>query len=228
MTIVGMEALLRWRHPERGLVPPSEFIAVAEERGFIVVIGDWVLRTACRDARRFRDRGFPDFRVAVNISARQFHDEALISLVESALKESGLDPRCLELEITESIAMENVELTLALLKKLREIGVSIAIDDFGTGHSSLNYLKRFPIDALKIDKSFVEDVPDGFEDAAIVRSVIQLAQGLNLRVIAEGVEKLEQLDFLRENGCGEVQGYYFSYPLAAEEFERLFERGVAV
>ena len=228
MKIVGMEALLRWRHPERGLVPPSEFIAVAEDRGFIVVIGDWVLRTACRDARRFRDRGFPGFRVAVNISARQFHDEALISLVESALKESGLDARCLEVEITESIAMQNVELTLAVLKKLREIGVSIAIDDFGTGHSSLNYLKRFPIDALKIDKSFVDDVPDRFEDVAIVRSVIQLAQGLNLRVIAEGVEKLEQLDFLRDNGCGEVQGYYFSYPIAAADFERLFERGVAV
>lgn len=228
MTIIGMEALLRWRHPDRGLVGPAEFIAVAEERGFIVVIGDWVLRTACRDARRFRDRGIPEFRVAVNISARQFHDEALISLVESALNESGLDPHCLELEITESIAMENVELTLVVLKKLREIGVSIAIDDFGTGHSSLNYLKRFPIDALKIDKSFVEDVPDRFEDAAIVKAVIQLAQGLNLRVIAEGVEKLEQLDFLRANGCGEVQGYYFAYPLAAAAFEELYERGVAV
>jgi len=223
MRIVGMEALLRWRHPERGLVPPSGFIAVAEDRGFIVDIGDWVLRTACVEARRFRN-----FRVAVNISARQFHDQALISTVESALAESGLDPRCLELEITESVAMENVDLTLTVLSRLRQIGVQIAIDDFGTGHSSLNYLKRFPIDALKIDKSFVEDVPDRFEDAAIVRSVIQLAQGLNLRVVAEGVEKVEQLDFLREHGCREVQGYYFSYPLAADAFAQLFEKGIAV
>jgi len=211
--IVGMEALLRWRHPARGLVEPAEFIAVAEERGFIVTIGEWVLRTACREARRY-----PDFRVAVNISARQFRDQALIPLVASVLAESGLEPRRLELEITESVAMENIELTLIVLQGLREIGVSIAIDDFGTGHSSLNYLKRFPIDALKIDKSFVEDVPDGFEDAAIVRSVIQLAKGLNLRVIAEGVEKLEQLEFLRENDCREVQGYYFAYPLSADEF----------
>ena len=228
MKIVGMEALLRWRHPERGLVPPSEFIAVAEDRGFIVVIGDWVLRTACHEARRFRDRGYPEFRVAVNISARQFRDQALIPLVESALSQSGLNPKCLELEITESVAMENIELTLTVLKELREIGVSIAIDDFGTGHSSLNYLKRFPIDALKIDRSFVEDVPDRFEDAAIVRSVIQLAHGLNLRVVAEGVEKREQLEFLREHDCREVQGYYFSYPLASAEFLELFERGIAV
>ena len=207
--IVGMEALLRWKHPTRGLVEPAEFIGVAEERGFIVTIGEWVLRTACREARRY-----PGLRVAVNISARQFRDEALIPLVASALSESGLSPKYLELEITESVAMENIELTLKVLQGLREIGVSIAIDDFGTGHSSLSYLKRFPIDALKIDKSFVEDVPDRFEDVAIVRSVIQLAKGLNLRVVAEGVETAEQLKFLRENGCGEVQGYYFAVPSA--------------
>jgi len=226
MRIVGMEALLRWRHPERGLVPPAGFITLAEERGFIVVIGDWVLRTACREARRFHDRGFHDFRVAVNISPRQFRDETLIATVESALAESKLDPKCLELEITESVAMENVDMTITLLARLRRIGVSIAIDDFGTGHSSLNYLKRFPMDALKVDKTFVEDLPDRFEDAAIVRSVIQLAQGLNLRVIAEGVETKEQLDFLQTNGCHEVQGYYFSFPLPAEEFTALFERGI--
>jgi diguanylate cyclase (GGDEF)-like protein/PAS domain S-box-containing protein len=228
MKIVGMEALLRWRHPERGLVGPAGFIAVAEDRGFIVTIGDWVLRTACREARRFRDLGFPDFRVAVNISARQFRDQSLMATVEAALAESELDPRCLEVEITESVAMENVDLTLAVLASLRRIGVSIAIDDFGTGHSSLNYLKRFPLDALKIDRSFVEDVPDRFEDVAIVRAVIQLAHGLNLRVIAEGVETKEQLTFLQDNGCSEVQGYYFSYPLPANEFAELFDRGVAV
>jgi diguanylate cyclase (GGDEF)-like protein/PAS domain S-box-containing protein len=228
MKIVGMEALLRWRHPERGLVTPAGFMEVAEDRGFIVVIGDWVLRTACREARRFRDRGFPEFRVAVNISPRQFRDQTLISTVESALAESGLNPRCLEIEITESVAMENVELTLTLLTRLRQIGVAIAIDDFGTGHSSLNYLKRFPIDALKIDRAFVEDLPDRFEDAAIVRAVIQLAHGLNLRVVAEGVETAEQLAFLRAHGCHEVQGYYFSYPLPAAEFAELFDRGIAV
>jgi diguanylate cyclase (GGDEF)-like protein/PAS domain S-box-containing protein len=228
MKIVGMEALLRWRHPERGLVGPADFIAVAEDRGFIVTIGDWVLRTACREARRFRDRGIPEFRVAVNISARQFRDQSLMATVESALAESQLDPRCLEVEITESVAMENVDLTLAVLARLRQIGVLIAIDDFGTGHSSLNYLKRFPLDALKIDRSFVEDIPDRFEDVAIVRAVIQLAQGLNLRVIAEGVETKEQLAFLQDNGCREVQGYYFSYPLPAADFAELFDRGVAV
>jgi diguanylate cyclase (GGDEF)-like protein/PAS domain S-box-containing protein len=228
MKIVGMEALLRWRHPERGLVTPAGFIGVAEDRGFIVVIGDWVLRTACREAMRFRERGFPEFRVAVNISARQFRDQTLISTVEAALAESGLDPRCLEIEITESVAMENVELTLTLLTRLRQIGVAIAIDDFGTGHSSLNYLKRFPLDALKIDRAFVEDLPDRFEDVAIVKAVIQLAHGLHLRVVAEGVETAEQLEFLRAHGCHEVQGYYFSYPLPAAEFAELFDRGVAV
>ena len=221
MRIVGMEALLRWNHPERGLVVPADFIGLAEERGMILEIGEWVLRGACREARRFHERGLSDFRVAVNISARQFRDEALVATVESALADSGLDPRCLELEITESVAMENVTLTMTTLAQLRKLGISIAIDDFGTGHSSLSYLKRFPIDALKIDKSFVDDLPDGVEDTAIVTSVIQLANGLGIRVIAEGVERVEQLEFLRENGCREVQGFYFSYPVPAAEIEKL-------
>jgi len=226
MKIVGMEALLRWHHPQRGLMAPGSFISVAEERGHIVVIGDWVLRTACRQARSFLDKGLQEFRVAVNLSARQFRERGLAESVEAAVNAAGIDPHCLELEITESVAMENVELTLKILTTLRKIGITIAIDDFGTGHSSLSYLKRFPIDTLKIDRGFVEDLPDRFEDAAIVRSVIQLARGLNLRVIAEGVETREQLTFLRQHDCREVQGYFFSYPVPAAEFERLLEDGL--
>ncbi len=219
MRIIGMEALLRWRHPERGLMSPGSFLSVAEERGFIVLIGDWVLRTALQQARVFIEMGFPDFRVAVNLSARQFRELSLVEDIESAVKQSKVDPRCLELEITESVAMENIELTFKVLERLRRTGISIAIDDFGMGHSSLSYLKRFPIDALKIDRNFVEDLPDRFEDAAIVRSVIELAQGLNLRVVAEGVETKPQFDFLKEHGCREVQGFYFGFPVPAPQFQ---------
>ena len=228
LSIVGMEALLRWNHPQRGVVTPEHFIGLAEDRGLILPIGDWVIREACHAARRFHDHGFPRFRVAVNLSARQFRDPSLLSTVESALADSGIDPRTLELEITESVAMQDVELTMSALTEFRKRGVTIAIDDFGTGHSSLSYLKRFPIDALKIDKGFVLDLPDKFEDAAIVSSVIQLANGLGLRVIAEGVEKREQLDFLRDAGCRELQGYYFSYPVPLEEVEKLVGQGVSV
>src|SRR6266849_5181039 len=215
LRIVGMEALLRWNHPERGILTRGSFISVAEERCFIVVIGDWVLRTACRQAKQFRDRFQQDLRVSVNISARQFREQTLVSSIEDALRDSGLEPRCLELEITESVAMENVDLTIAVLARLRHIGITIAIDDFGTGHSSLNYLKRFPIDTLKIDRSFVEDLPDRFEDAAIVRAVLELARGLDLRVVAEGVETKEQLEFLQGHECREVQGFYFAEPMPA-------------
>jgi len=219
MRIVGMEALLRWRHPERGLMTPENFLSVAEERGFIVLIGDWVLRTALNQARAFRDLGFHDFRVAVNLSARQFRELSLVESIENAIEQSRLEPNFLELEITESVAMENIDLTLKVLERLRRTGISIAIDDFGMGHSSLSYLKRFPIDCLKIDRNFVEDLPDRFEDAAIVRSVIELAQGLNLRVVAEGVETKPQLDFLRDHGCREVQGFYFGFPVPAPQFQ---------
>ena len=222
LKVTGMEALLRWKHPSRGIIPPAEFINVAEERGYIVVIGDWVLRKACEQAVAFHERGYPELRVAVNISPRQFREQTLVPRVEAAVTESGIDPRLLELEITESVAMENVELTLAVLTQLRALGISIAIDDFGTGHSALSYLKRFPIDALKIDRGFVEDLPERVEDAAIVKSVIQLAQGLNLRVVGEGVERKEQLEFLRDNNCTEVQGFFFGLPLRAPDFEKAF------
>lgn len=219
--VCGVEALLRWKHHSRGIIRPADFIGVAEERGMIIVIGDWVIREACRYARRLHDLGREGLRVAVNISARQFRDQTLLSTVEAALAESQIDPRCLELEITETVAMENVELTMRTLAALRRTGVTIAIDDFGTGHSSLSYLKRFPIDALKIDRAFVQDLPNGFEDAAIVKSVIQLAHGLNLRVVAEGVETADQLMFLRTHHCGEVQGFLFSEPLPADELEAM-------
>jgi diguanylate cyclase (GGDEF)-like protein/PAS domain S-box-containing protein len=221
MKVVGMEALLRWRHPERGILSPGSFLSVAEERGFIVLIGDWVLRQACAQAKMFRQAGLPEFRVAVNLSPRQFREQTLVESIESALKETGLDPHCLELEITESVAMENVDLTVNQLNRLRKIGISIAIDDFGMGHSSLSYLKKFPIDALKIDRGFVEDLPERVEDAAIVRSVIELAQGLNLRVVAEGVETKQQLDFLRQQNCREVQGFYFGFPVPPHEFQKM-------
>ncbi|HEX7832010.1 MAG TPA: EAL domain-containing protein [Thermoanaerobaculia bacterium] len=225
MQVVGMEALLRWKHPQRGMILPESFIRVAEERGLILPIGEWVLRRACREAKRFQDLGHPHFRVAVNISARQFRDPLLLAAIQDALAQAGLPPDSLELEITETVAMEDVELTMSTLTQLRKLGVAIAIDDFGTGHSSLAYLKRFPLDALKIDRSFVADLPDKFEDAAIVSSVIQLANGLGLRVVAEGVERRDQLDFLLEAGCREVQGYYFSYPVRPHDIEVLLGGG---
>ena len=221
MTVVGMEALLRWIHPERGMILPEEFIGVAEDRGLILPIGDWVLRQACLDVRRFHERGLTGFRVAVNLSPRQFRDPSLGAAVASALRDSGIPAETLELEITEGVAMENVALTMTTLEEFRASGVSIAIDDFGTGHSSLSYLRRFPLDALKIDRAFVKDLPDKFEDAAIVNAVIGLATGLGLRVIAEGVETAEQLAFLREAGCHEVQGFYFCPGVPIEKLESL-------
>jgi EAL domain-containing protein (putative c-di-GMP-specific phosphodiesterase class I) len=211
-------------HPRRDCA--RDFISVAEDRGYIVVIGDWVLRTACHRAVSLVERGYEGVRVAVNLSARQFREQTLASRVETILARTKLDPRLLELEITESVAVENVELTLGVLTQLRSLGISIAIDDFGTGHSALSYLKRFPIDTLKIDRSFVQDLLAP-ADAAIVRSIIQLAEGLNLRVVAEGVERKEQLDFLAANGCKEVQGFYFGSPIRSADVDQLFTRTVA-
>jgi diguanylate cyclase (GGDEF)-like protein/PAS domain S-box-containing protein len=218
--IVGAEALLRWEHPELGTLLPEVFIGVAEDRGLILRIGEWVVREACRAAKRIHLAGLPRFRMAVNLSARQFRDARLLTCVKEAIAESGIDPETLELEITESVAMENVELTMSTLADLRRLGVAIAIDDFGTGHSALAYLKRFRIDAVKIDRSFVQDLPDAFADAAIVSSVVQLANGLGLRAVAEGVETREQLAFLAESGCREAQGFLFSRPLPLDEIER--------
>ncbi len=221
--IIGMEALIRWEHPERGTILPSEFISYAEETGLIIPIGEWVMRTACAQNRAWQDAGFPPMRVTVNLSARQFQQKNLVERVMSILRETGLDPQWLELEITETVAMQDVEQTISTLRELRDLGVRIAIDDFGTGYSSFNYLKYFPNNTLKIDRSFVRDVTEGREDAAITKAIIALAQNLNLKVIAEGVETEEQLAFLKLQQCDEIQGYLFSRPLPAEEFTRMLK-----
>ncbi|MBI5918626.1 MAG: EAL domain-containing protein [Nitrosomonadales bacterium] len=218
--VCGAEALIRWRHPEKGFISPAEFIPVAEETGQIVAIGEWVLRTACAQLAEWRRLGLPVFPVAVNLSIRQLLQPALVNLVSEVLAETGLAPGDLELEITEGIMMGDTKSALAFLAKMHEMGVQLSIDDFGTGFSSLNYLKNLPVDKLKIDQSFVRDIETDTSDAAIVRSIISLGHRLELQVIAEGVETLEELDFLRIRGCDQIQGYYFSRPLPADEFER--------
>ncbi|WP_229257532.1 sensor domain-containing protein [Duganella callida] len=216
--ITGMEALLRWRHPTLGMVSPARFIGVAEETGLIVGIGSWVLRTACAQARAWQDAGLPPLRVAVNLSARQFQDQRLSDEVQAALEDSGLAPPYLELELTESLMMHNVQAAVGAIESLKRLGIALSIDDFGTGYSSLAYLKQFPVDYLKIDQSFVRDMLTEPKVAAIVRSVIALGHSLGFRIIAEGVETAEQQAYLREQRCDEMQGYYFSRPLAPDAF----------
>jgi diguanylate cyclase (GGDEF)-like protein/PAS domain S-box-containing protein len=215
--MTGVEALLRWRHPDLGMVSPDDFIPLAEETGLIVSIGEWVLRTACGQARTWQKSGLPPLRVAVNISGRQFRQTDFVDMVEGVLTQSGLDPQYLELEITESVAMENVEETIETLTALKERGLCLAIDDFGTGYSSLSYLKRFPITSLKIDRSFINEVGTDPNDAAIASSVIALAQAMSLKVVAEGIETEEQLRFLVARGCTEGQGFLFSRPVPPVE-----------
>ncbi|QJD98659.1 EAL domain-containing protein [Massilia forsythiae] len=214
--IVGVEALIRWRHAERGVVSPTEFIPLAEETGLIVPIGEWVLRTACNQARIWQRPGRRPLRVAVNLSAKQFKDENLSQIVLSALHDTGLDPRLLELELTEGTLMDDAKATLATLEQLRGIGVYLSIDDFGTGYSSMNYLKRFDVRALKIDRSFISGLPQDSENAAITRAIIAMAHGLKMVVVAEGVETGEQLVMLEEYGCDLVQGFYLGRPAPAD------------
>lgn len=223
--IVGFEALTRWQHPQRGLVSPMEFIPIAEETGLIVPIGQWVLQSACAQNKAWQDVGLSPLYVAVNLSGCQFREPNLIDMVAQVLKNTGLNPQFLELELTESIVMENAAKTIETLKKLKELGVQLSIDDFGTGYSSLSYLKRFPIDTLKIDRSFVMDIPADPDDAAIATAVITLAHSLEMQVIAEGVETEEQLVFLHRYGCDKMQGYLFSRPVATEAFEELLRKG---
>ena len=215
--IVGMEALLRWQHPTLGLIPPDRFIRVAENTGLIVPIGEWVLRTACATVRRWQDQGIPTVPVAVNVSAVQFRQEEFPSVVKRVLQETKLDARYLQLELTESLLLGQGEGILPLLRQLKSTGVKLAIDDFGTGYSSLSYLRHFPVDKLKIDRSFVKAVVTDADDAAITAAIISMGRSLNLKVIAEGVEDEGQMSFLRAHGCDEIQGYYFSKPLSAEE-----------
>ncbi|MGB8954539.1 MAG: EAL domain-containing protein, partial [Tumebacillaceae bacterium] len=223
--IVGMEALTRWDSPEYGMVSPATFIPIAENSGLIVPIGEWILRTACRQNQVWQEAGYPPMRVSVNLSTRQFELPDLVETVAAILEETGLSPEYLKLEITESLAMQNPDSAIQQLHALKQLGIEIAIDDFGTGYSSLNYLKKFPIDTLKIDRSFVGDIPGDSDDAAIVTAIIAMAHNLKINVIAEGVETEEQLVFLREQRCDEMQGYLFSRPVPAEEFEALLIEG---
>lgn len=222
--LTGAEALLRWNHPRRGMVPPGEFIPVIEELGLVVEVGEWVLREACRQLRAWHLAGVRVPKVSVNISARQFSDGTLGRRIASILQDTELSPACLELELTESILMREVSEAMQILDNLKRLGLSIAVDDFGTGYSSLNYLKQFPIDVLKIDRTFVDGLPSGEQDAQIARAIIAMAHSLNLAVIAEGVETQDQLGFLREHGCDEVQGYLFGRPMPARQFEAQFSR----
>ena len=219
--MLGAEALLRWDNPVLGKVPPNLFIALAEEYGLITAIGEWVLDTVCAQISAWQGAGLGSIKVAVNLSGKQFAQDRTVPFVEATLRKYGLDPACLGIEITESTVMGDPDKAVAALSCLKDIGVSISLDDFGTGYSSLGYLKRFPIDVLKIDKSFVDDVTTSSSDAAIALSVISLAHNLHMRVIAEGVETREQVDFLTRHGCDEMQGYYFSRPLAVEAFTAL-------
>jgi diguanylate cyclase (GGDEF)-like protein len=222
--IIGVEALLRWKHPLRGLVPPLDFIPLAEETGLIVPIGEWVLATACARAKAWQSRGQPELSVAVNLSARQFADNMLLAKLTRIIHASGLDPSLLELEITESVVMSNAEGAVRVLEKLKSIGVQIAIDDFGTGYSSLAYLKRFPINTLKIDRSFIRDIPADSGDMKITRAIIAMAHSLRLKVVAEGVETAAQLQFLRSQCCDAVQGYFLHRPLREDELADVLKR----
>jgi EAL domain-containing protein (putative c-di-GMP-specific phosphodiesterase class I) len=217
--IIGAEALVRWRHPERGLVPPAEFSPLAEATGLVVQVGEWVLETACAQAQAWKDAGLPPVRLAVNVSAREF-TSALPGRVAETLKRYGLEPSWLELEITESTLMHSIDRVIGIMDRITALGVTLSLDDFGTGYSSLSYLKRFPIDTLKIDRSFTTGIPTDANDCAIASTIISIAQQLKHKVIAEGVETVEQLAFLKTSGCDEVQGYLFSKPLPAAEFEK--------
>lgn len=220
------EALVRWRHPERGMVPPGDFIGLAEETGLIVSIGEIVLREACRQACEWQRQGLAPLRVSVNLSVHQLRQGKLVSLVRQVLEESGLEPRYLELELTESQLLDSVEHIISTFQQLRELGVKLAIDDFGTGYSSLSYLKRFPVDYVKIDQAFIRGLGEGTEDAAITQAIIAMAHSLGLKVVAEGVENQVQLDFLKANGCDEVQGYLISRPLEAAALATLLTQGL--
>jgi EAL domain-containing protein (putative c-di-GMP-specific phosphodiesterase class I) len=224
--IVGVEALVRWNHPDLGLVYPDEFIPLAEDTGLIIPLGEYVLKEACRQARAWQDQGLPPVPVAVNVSARQFQLGRSVERVREALAETRLEARWLTLELTESAVMKDPGLAIDALGELRELGVSIAIDDFGTGHSSLAYLKRFPLTHLKIDKAFVRTLLVDPRDAAITRAIIGMAHSLGLLAVAEGVETESQLEFLRAPRCDELQGYLFSPPKPADEVAELLEQGV--
>ena len=215
--ITGLEALLRWQHPELGLVSPDKFIRIAENTGLIVPIGEWVLRAACTQARKWQEEGLPAVSMAVNVSAVQFRREGFCELVRRTVHDTGLDARYLELELTESLLLANAEVTVSVIQQLNSMGLTLAIDDFGTGYSNFSYMRQFQVSKLKIDRSFIRDVAANPNDAAITAAIIGMAKGLGLKVIAEGVENEEQISFLRTHHCDEIQGYYFSKPLTVDK-----------
>lgn len=219
--IVGVEALVRWQHPTKGLIPPLDFIPIAEETGMITKIGEWVLQTACRQSKAWQDAGLPPLFMAVNLSARQFHHQNLLTVISEVVEKSGIAPEKLVLEITETVAMKNADYTIQVLQALQSKGIQIALDDFGIGYSSLIYLKRFPINSLKIDRSFIQDIHTNSEGAIIARTILALAKNLKYVVVAEGVETVEQLVFLKDLECDHMQGYLFSKPLPVEEITEL-------
>lgn len=221
--IVGFEALIRWRHPEKGILSPAGFVQVAEETGLIVPIGRWVLFEACRQLKEWEEAGYHDISIAVNLSARQFKDADLVSTVKEAIELHQIDPKKLDLEITESIALENIEYSVEIIQNLKDLGVKFSLDDFGTGYSSMNYLKHLPVNNLKIDKSFLDRVSDNASDQKIVSAIITLAQTLDLVVIAEGVESKEQAVFLKDINCNRAQGYLYSKPVPQDEAGKLLE-----
>jgi diguanylate cyclase (GGDEF)-like protein/PAS domain S-box-containing protein len=223
-TIFGAEALVRWIHPDLGMVSPGTFIPLAEETGLIMPIGEWVLRAACAQGKAWQDEGLGHLIIAANLSGRQFRQQPLVHTVDDILKSTGFDPRCLELEITESVLVQSVEDTITALKRLKDMGLRVSVDDFGTGYSSLTYLKRFPIDTLKIDQSFTRDIATDPGDAAITAAIIAMAEGLKMAVIAEGVETEEQRECLRQRGCRLMQGYLFSRPVPADQFRLLLQK----
>ncbi|MBD1889169.1 bifunctional diguanylate cyclase/phosphodiesterase [Coleofasciculus sp. FACHB-SPT9] len=221
--ITAMEALVRWQHPTLGLVSPAKFIPIAEANGSIVQIGEWVLRTACAQTRAWQLAGFPPIRISVNLSARQFEQPNLVEVVNQTLEETGLKASYLELEVTESLLMGDVQRSVNTLEQLRNLGILLALDDFGTGYSSLNYLKRFPVTMLKIDRSFVQDVTSNPDSAAVTDAIIALAKSLRLNITAEGIETKEQLDYLQRRGCEEGQGFYFSRPVPADAIAQMLQ-----
>jgi predicted signal transduction protein with EAL and GGDEF domain len=225
--IAGVEALIRWQHPTLGLVLPDQFISIAEESGLIVPIGRWVLREACRQAQAWQDAGLPAMRLAVNISAVELRAKEFVARVEGIITGTGFDPKCLELELTETFLMQDSKSTSLVLSAIKGIGVQLALDDFGTGYSSLSYMRRFPIDTLKVDRSFVRDLTMDASDASVVSAVINMGRSLHMRVVAEGVEAVDQLLFLKEHGCSEAQGYHFSRPMKAAEFAIWTRRNAA-
>ena len=220
----SVEALIRWRHPQRGLISPNEFIPLAEDSGLIGPIGGWVVREACRQAKAWQRKGLPQVRVAVNLSASQFRQKNLLATIRQALLDADLDPSYLEVELTESAVMTNPEESVSILEQLSKMGVLVSVDDFGTGYSSMSYLRRFPIDKLKIDRGFISEIMTRPDDASIVRAIVSLAHSLRLKVVAEGVETPDQLDFLKTLGCDQYQGFHFSTPVSAADFEELLRR----